>query len=91
MRKRFNPGRKIAGPAAYGQHGVPTVPVPIPIFAIAALVAAFSFGRRSERLRRFGGGPWRHKSRRFVGPRAAGCGPHSVKWPPTGGEETVRV
>ena len=69
-----------------------TVPVPIPIFAVAAaLLAAFSFGRKSERLRRFGGCPWRHKSRRFVGPRAAGCGPHSVKWPPTGGEETVRV
>lgn len=91
MRKRFNPGRRLAGPAAYGQYGVPTVPVPIPIFAVAALLAAFSFGRRSERLRRFGGGPWRHKSRRFVGPRAAGCGSHSVKGPPTGGEETVRV
>jgi hypothetical protein len=91
MRKRFNPGRRTAGPAAYGRYGVPTVPLPIPIFAAAALLAAFSFGRKSERLRQFGGGPWGHKSRRFVGPRAAGCGPHSVKGPPTGGEETVRV
>jgi hypothetical protein len=91
MRKRFNSGSRIAGPAAYGRYGVPTVPVPIPIFAAAALLAAFSFGRKSERLRRFGGGPWCHKSRRFVGPRAAGCGSHSVKGPPTGGEETVRV
>ncbi len=91
MRKRFNPGRRIGGPAAYGRYGVPTIPVPIPIFAAAALLAAFSFGRRSERLRRFHGGPWRHKSRRFVGPRAAGCGPHSVEGPPTGGEGTVRV
>ena len=91
MRKRFNPGRRTAGPAAYGRYGVPTVPVPIPIFAVAALVAAFSFGRRSERLRRFGGGPWRHKSRMFVGPRDAVCGSHSVKGPPTGGEGTVRV
>jgi hypothetical protein len=91
MRKRFNPGRRIAGPAAYGRYGVPTVPVPIPIFAAAALLAAFSFGRKSERLRQFGGGPWGHKSRSFVGPRAAGCSPHSVKGPPTGGEGTVRV
>ncbi len=35
MRKRFNPGRRIAGPAAYGRYGVPTVPVPIPIIADA--------------------------------------------------------
>jgi hypothetical protein len=91
MRKRFNPGRRTAGPAAYGRYGVPIVPVPIPIFAAAALLAAFSFGRKSERLRQFGGGPWCQKSRRFIGPRAAGCVPHSVKGLPTGGEGTVRV
>jgi hypothetical protein len=61
MRKRFNPGRRTAGPAAYGRYGVPTVPVPIPIFAAAALLAAFSLGRKSEKLRLFGGGPLGHK------------------------------
>ena len=91
MRKRLNLGRRTAGPAAYGRYGVPTVPVPIPIFATAALLAAFSFGRKSEKLRQFGGGPLGHKSRRFVGPRAAGRGPHSVKGTPTGAEGTVRV
>ena len=91
MRKRFNPGRRTAGPAAYGRYGVPTVPVPIPIFAAAALLAASSFGRKSEKLRQFGGGPLGHKSGRFVEPRAAGCGPHSDKGTPTGAEGTVGV
>lgn len=66
MRKRFNPGRRTARPAAYGRYGVPTVPVPIPIFAAAALLAAFSLGRKSEKLRLFGGGPLGHKPRRFA-------------------------
>lgn len=91
MRKRFNPGRRTAGPAAYGRYGVPTVPVPIPIFAAAALLAAFSLGRKSEKLRLFGGGPLGHKPRRFAGPRAAGCDPHSAKVTPIGAEGTVRV
>ena len=91
MTKRFDPGRRVAGPAAYGRYGVSPFPVPIPVLAAAALLAAFSLGRKSGRLRRFGGGPRRHKSRRFVGPRAAGCGPHGVKGPPTRGEEPVRV
>ena len=86
MRKRFNPGRRTAGPAAYGRYGVP-----IPIFAATALLAAFSFGRKSAMLRRFGGGPLGHKSGRFVGPLAAGCGPHSDKGTPTGAEGTVGV
>jgi hypothetical protein len=81
MRKRFNPG--------HGRPRVPTVPVPVPVFAAAALLAAFSLGRKSGRMRHFGGS-CHHMSRRFVGPRAAGCGPHGAKGPPTG-EEIVRV
>jgi len=77
--------------AARGRPHVPTVPVPIPVLAAAALMAAFAFGRVSGRMRRFGGGPCRTASRRFAEPPrgAVGCGPRREEEQPANGEETV--
>jgi hypothetical protein len=71
-------GRGVPWP--YGRPGVPTIPVPIPVLAGAALLAAFVLGRASGRRRWFAGGPCR-----VVG----GRGPHFDDGPSAMEEEAA--
>lgn len=75
----------------HGGRGVPTVPVPIPFVAAAAMLGAFALGRATERVRAMGNGPCRAASRRFAGPSrgAVGCGPRREEERTVNGEETV--
>ena len=74
-----------------GGRGVPTVPVPIPFIAAAAMLGAFALGRATERVRARGSGPCRAASWRFAGPPrgAVGCGPRREEERTVNGEETV--
>jgi len=76
---------------ARGGRPVPTVPVPIPFVAAAAMLGAFALGRAIARIRETGRGPCRATSRRFAGPPrgAAGCGPHREEERTVNGEEAV--
>ena len=76
---------------ARGGRPVPTVPVPIPFVAAAAMLGAFALGRTTGRLRGKGSGHYRAASRRFAGPprAAAGCGPRHEEERTVNGEETV--
>ena len=80
-----------SGPAAYGRPRVPTVPIPIPVLAAAALMAAFTLGRASAKMRRFAGGPCRAASWGLAEPPrgATGCGPRRKEERPSDGEKTV--
>ena len=82
MRKQF---------PAPGGRPVPTVPVPIPLVAAAAMLGAFALGRATGRMRGTGSGHCRATSRRFAGPPrgAAGCGPRREEERTVNGEETV--
>ncbi len=81
MKKRTTSHQRAAygrgGPRTYGRPHVPTIPVPAPFLAAAALLAAFALGRTS--------------ARKCAGPPhgAAGCAPRREKEPPAGGEETL--
>ena len=80
------------GPAAYGRPQGPIVPVPIPVLASAALVAAIALGWASGKARPFGGVTYHAASRGFGGPSrrgAAGCGSRREEERPAHGEETV--
>ena len=74
-----------------GERSVPTVPVPIPLVAAAAMLGAFALGRATERVRAMGSGPCRAASWRFAGPprAAAGCDPHREEARTVNGEEAV--
>jgi hypothetical protein len=74
-----------------GGRPVPTVPVPIPFVAAAAMLGAFALGRATGRIRGTGRGPCRAASWRFAGPprAAAGCGPRREEERTVNGEETV--
>ena len=76
---------------ARGGRPVPTVPVPIPLVAAAAMLGAFALGRATERVRAMGNGPCRAASRRFAGPSrgAVGCGPRREEERTVNGEEAV--
>ena len=75
----------------HGGRGGPTVPVPIPFVAAAAMLGAFALGRATGRMRGTRSGPCRAASRRFAGPSrgAVGCGPRREKERTVNGEETV--
>ena len=75
----------------HGGRGVPTVPVPIPLVAAAAMLGAFALGRATGRMRGTGRGPCRAASWRFAGPPrgAVGCGPRHEEERTVNGEETV--
>jgi hypothetical protein len=49
-----------------GGRPVPTVPVPIPFVAAAAMLGAFALGRATGRIRGTGRGPCRAASWRFA-------------------------
>ena len=92
--RRSNPRRDVAGPggpAPYGDPQVPSVPVPIPIVAVAALMGAFALGRASGKMLWFGGGPCWAVSRGCAEPprRVAGCGSRCEGERPGDGEEPV--
>jgi hypothetical protein len=74
-----------------GGRPVPTVPVPIPLVAAAAMLGAFALGRATGRIRGTGRGPCRATSQRFAGPPrgAVGCGPRREEERTVNGEEAV--
>jgi hypothetical protein len=74
-----------------GGRPVPTVPVPIPFVAAAAMLGAFALGRATGRMGGTGRGPCRATSQRFAGPprEAAGCSPRREAERTVNGEEAV--